>query len=435
MKRGKKANWVLGSFLLIALLGLGLLWAWMRPPRITVPPRQYPSPNAYEAYKTLAEGMKADLDRDVRFREAEAAVLDARKSAPAQEKAYFIKRMRPYLDAYRAYLEMPSVAVFEYDYLWLMPELAQFRRIARAEAFLMREALRAGRTDEAVQRAADLMRFAEQIRNEGGLIHYLVGSAMIEQAFAPLREALPQIQDARVLEQIVQLARDYETRRTPLAEATQTEYYFGLAFYRDLAKGKIKPKDLREIMENYNPYGSSSWEKTLLQTGVGIPLILGSSLKEYEEYYAQVRADFAQPMWKRTFAPPTIKRALNEFTTPHYRMANYKEQREVAQVRLLGCAVAIKLYRQRTGAYPNSLRELQLGDMLIDPFTGKPFVYRRDAARGFQLYSLGQNKTDDGGRMAIDQGMGDLTPVNIDALPEAQRPKRQGTLSPPVWIK
>ena len=138
----------------------GALWRWTRPPRITVPPRQYPSPNAYEAYKKLAEGMKADLDKDARFREAEAAVLDVRK---------------------QAYLEMPSVAVFEYDLRCPLSELAQFRWIGRAEAFLMREALQAGRADEAVQRAADVMRFAEQTRNEGGLMQYWLGNAISTQ--------------------------------------------------------------------------------------------------------------------------------------------------------------------------------------------------------------------------------------------------------------
>jgi len=34
----------------------------------------------------------------------------------------------------------------------------------------------------------------------------------------------------------------------------------------------------------------------------------------------------------------------------------------------------------------------------IDPFTGKPLVYRREG-EGFIVYSLGTNQKDDGGRM------------------------------------
>ncbi|MCS6918310.1 MAG: hypothetical protein NZM28_00900, partial [Fimbriimonadales bacterium] len=238
------------------------------------------------------------------------------------------------------------------------------------------------------------------------------------------------------LQAIVQLARDYESRRTPLAEAMQMEYYMGLAFYRDLAEGRIKPKDLRELMASYSHHAASSLEQALVMTGLGVPLVLGESLKEYEEYHAQIRADMAQPMWARTTTPPATKRFLNQLLAPVHTQATPIKQHEVAFVRLAGCAAAIMLHQQRTGSYPATLESLNLGEMSIDPFTGKPFVYRRDAKRGFQLYSLGQNKTDEGGCIARDMTRsGDLTPLSLEALPEAQRPKAHKTLSPPVWIR
>ncbi len=38
-----------------------------------------------------------------------------------------------------------------------------------------------------------------------------------------------------------------------------------------------------------------------------------------------------------------------------------------------------------------------LTEVPIDPFTGKPLVYRREG-EGFIVYSLGSNQKDDGGR-------------------------------------
>ena len=62
--------------------------------------------------------------------------------------------------------------------------------------------------------------------------------------------------------------------------------------------------------------------------------------------------------------------------------------------------LACRLYQSRTGRYPESLEELVpgiLAEVPIDPFTGKPLVYRREG-EGFIVYSLGSNQKDDGGR-------------------------------------
>jgi hypothetical protein len=62
--------------------------------------------------------------------------------------------------------------------------------------------------------------------------------------------------------------------------------------------------------------------------------------------------------------------------------------------------LACRLFKSRTGAYPERLEALVPGilkEVPIDPFTGKPFVYRREG-EGFIVYSLGSNEKDDGGR-------------------------------------
>lgn len=62
--------------------------------------------------------------------------------------------------------------------------------------------------------------------------------------------------------------------------------------------------------------------------------------------------------------------------------------------------LACRLFKSGTGRYPEGLDELVpgiLGEVPIDPFTGKPFVYRREG-EGFIVYSLGSNQKDDGGR-------------------------------------
>jgi hypothetical protein len=62
--------------------------------------------------------------------------------------------------------------------------------------------------------------------------------------------------------------------------------------------------------------------------------------------------------------------------------------------------LACRVLKGRTGQYPETLDALVPGlltEIPIDPFTGKPLVYRRDG-EGFIVYSLGSNLKDDGGR-------------------------------------
>jgi len=67
--------------------------------------------------------------------------------------------------------------------------------------------------------------------------------------------------------------------------------------------------------------------------------------------------------------------------------------------RLSETAIALRLYRQEHERYPESLSALvtrYLPSVTIDPFDGKALRYRREE-KGFRLWSIGQNRKDDGG--------------------------------------
>lgn len=70
-----------------------------------------------------------------------------------------------------------------------------------------------------------------------------------------------------------------------------------------------------------------------------------------------------------------------------------------ARIGLAQVVMALKAYKSAFDSYPASLAELKsrLGWKLPDdPFSGKPFVYKR-RGEGFLLYSIGANLKDDGG--------------------------------------
>ena len=422
----------------LALLALGVLgwWALQRPPSIVIPPRQYPPNNAYDAYKQIAQGIADMFATDARLRDIESRLF-GRGGAPVSdaEKRYLLQKMQPFLEAYRRHTSQPCVAVYEYDWNWMFPEMAQFRQLARAESLMIRDALAAGREDEALLRLQALLRFSEQIRTEGTLIHYFVGVFVSELGLEPLRDWLPKLQSPKTLEALVALAHDAEKRRTPLRSIFTHEYYLGLAFHRDLAQGRLKLQDLERDW-GFSSLNPPTLDALLLRSGVGAPFVVKPSLREYQHYYDQLFAELEKPPWERKPVPANPKRMINQILFPVFDGATAREQSSTATLRLLACYATIKRYYQQRGVYPPSLEALrpELGEMIIDPFTGKPFVYRTHSKRGFQLYSVGENLTDDGGRLSANRQQGDLLPITEGALPKAQRPAGN-RLSAPVWLR
>ncbi len=82
-----------------------------------------------------------------------------------------------------------------------------------------------------------------------------------------------------------------------------------------------------------------------------------------------------------------------------------------ARLRLLECEVALRGYRLEKGGLPERLEELvpdYLPELPLDPFSGRPLVYRK-TRDGYLLYSLGADRIDGGGvRVEPWQFEGDL---------------------------
>jgi len=86
--------------------------------------------------------------------------------------------------------------------------------------------------------------------------------------------------------------------------------------------------------------------------------------------------------------------------------------RQRARRRLLIAHLLLRVYYLREGSYPDSLHRLRLEELVIDPFSSKQLVYRREGER-YLLYSVGEDGKDDGGR----RRQPGEHPVEGDAVP------------------
>ncbi len=421
-----------GVGLLVLVVGLCVVLAFLvRPPKIEIPPRYYPPNNAYDIYRKLGTEIREKSQANPQIAEIEKKLASRETLSPAERKLY-LDFMGPYLREYRKHLDKPCVAVFEYDINWLFPELASFRQIARAEAYLMREDLRNGRERSAVERFDSLLRFSNQIRNEGGLIHYLVGVALSNIGLAPLWEISPQSKEA--LEALVKTAQWYDEKRVPPVKTLRAERNFGLAMLSDIATGKLSTQALQDPSGISAPASESNPFKDLISR-----IIARTALPEYQKYMDNLEQQSQRPYWQRQKKLPEPRNPLNAQLIPSYERFSTVETEELARVRLTGVMSAIRLYKLRNGHYPKNLEALNLGELIIDPFSGKPFIYRTDPRKGFMLYSVGSNGVDDGGAFPYGGARaekGDLVPTYRPAPANLENVKPENRLlHPPVWLR
>jgi len=108
------------------------------------------------------------------------------------------------------------------------------------------------------------------------------------------------------------------------------------------------------------------------------------------------------PRW-----PPPVMTAI---LIPIMSRSQETRDQAIAMLDLAEVALLLKAYRAEHGGYPPTLATVRRPDgrpLPTDPFSGKPFVYRREGA-GLLIYSWGPNLKDDGGKVAQQRDEGDI---------------------------
>ena len=172
----------------------------------------------------------------------------------------------------------------------------------------------------------------------------------------------------------------------------------GLWCYQTLQHGSLRNLSLLSNDTHIPPLLDWAWKypcAPILKKDFTVYLKLMSQLQDYYKVpYYQVAATIREhPILTRQI--PYIFTGLllvgDQIVT---RTAEHDAAVDVARVGL-----GLKLFKQKNGAYPDTLDKLApefINNIPIDLFTGKPLVYHK-ADAGFILYSLGPNQQDDNG--------------------------------------
>lgn len=371
------------AVVLVSYLG----WANSLPP----PPADLapvPSPNGYHAIITAVTELPPGNDftpRQVKSASLPALQQALRSSEPVLERLHAAL-------ALECRIPLGRSLVGEHG--------ARLRAVIRRMAASAHVALLAGDPDRACSRSLDLLRLGERLGKGGSLIDHLQAQYATEAGGTSLEPCITRL-DAREAH-VLGSALDARLAALPtFAEVLQDAR---AVYLRQAQEGLRSREWVCEVLHDL--YGwvdhspATTVERTrdqLLYAFYPKPLAYGDELRCYDELLAAARSGtiIVPPVPK----DPLVKRGY-DMIGGVFDLQGLDVAGARAKLQLLRLEVALREYSLRQNAYPADLGALAPGYVQavpLDPFSNRPYVYRR-VGSSYTLYSVGPDGTDEGGR-------------------------------------
>lgn len=364
-----------GLFATTLAAGFGYL-AWANaplPPPERDPPIRYP--NAYYAWvKTVANRPLSSWK----------SPLGKPDSSPLVQLRQQLAKPDPAAEKIRATLTSDYWNPPIRDYDTMLPELAQYREIARRWTATARVARVDGNCANAVEQCLDAMELGGRIPHGGGIIHHLVGIACQTMPIHQAELSIPRLSPAEATLAGKRLDRIIAQAAAP-AEAIDQDRRAALATVR-------AHFSRRNALDN--PMGSRFSHPMMMAFYPKAQVY-----RSMDAHYRATMDELRKPYPARVRIPEP-RDVFSGLLIPDVRHFSAQCAIRDAALALLRLELALHAYRARRGSYPARLEQLApafLHRIPLDPLTGKPFRYRL-TDRGYLLYSIGTDGVDDGGR-------------------------------------
>jgi hypothetical protein len=380
---------------------------------------------------TPAQPPAAALPLATNRTEAAAGLLAALADADPLLEQLRVASLRPYSRFNLCYTNDNPATI-------LLPHLATLKRLCQILQLRAAAELALGQNDQGFEDVSLIFRLADAIRNEPLLICQLVRISELQIALQPLAEGLARHQWSEpqlvAFEQrLLQLDFCADGRRALEGQRA----FLGCGLIDWVRRSPHRYLALTGMGSGTPGTGQSSfdWQSALL---AAVPS--GWFCLEKLNFCRLIQDDFlpAFDVPARRFNPDVCAQADSHFESLHASggMLMLSRHESFAALLLPGLtraaqkfafaqagtdaaavACALERYRLARGQFPDSLNALVpdfISRLPHDVIDGQPLKYRRTPDRLYLLYSVGWNKTDDGGiiglrekGVAVDQTVGD----------------------------
>jgi len=297
------------------------------------------------------------------------------------------------------------------------PHLAKLRNCSNLLALESMMLARRGRVDRAIETCREnlhLTKAADEPVVIGVFVQYAIVAITCRSLNAVLREAQPSVSVCRL--SAGDMART--DLMTPFITALKGERAAGISLFEQVRTSPDPANEIRELTGEPHKRAPDSGSAG---GGSIVRWWFASDELTYLELMDRAIEEAPLPYRKVVNVHPSVEESVEHLPSypPHIltmilmsAFGHPQKARDGAIARrdLAEVALLLKAYRAEHGGYPQSLQQLGgINDhpLPTDPFSGKPFVYRREGA-GFLIYSWGSNLKDDGGKVGKTQDEGDI---------------------------
>ncbi|MBN1513372.1 MAG: hypothetical protein JXB13_15250 [Phycisphaerae bacterium] len=374
---------------------------------------------AVNAYREPPDELRQVFDyaADIAWPAEHDAALRAYVLDPANQTAVAAARRAATMDRCQmVFLTGPNDSLISV----LVPDLKHFRAVCKLLIVDGRRLETDGQYGAAMEDYAAVLGFARHLGTGPSFLHGLFAQAVWGQGIRTictmvLRRDLPADDLRRVHQALAGLTGQLPT----LKRGLESERAMYLSIADDLV---VRPTRLPDVIgrlgrpwespdEMSSRFGvpDSGWAR--LETCLGRLLLPDRTAKRQIHRYFDPLVEAAgepyhSPAWQRASSgceeepfPTWNVVGIMLSGSPWRGLALGK--RVHAETRLTQIVVALRLHAlEHSGQWPESLVALMPSiskEDIIDPFSGREFVYRRDGT-GWTLYSISENETDDGGK-------------------------------------
>lgn len=319
-------------------------------------------------------------------------------------------KLRSLYPLLEAATELPQC---QFDRQWslgfnvLFPEYASMKGFVKLLAFRADRASERGDWRSALEDIRRCFRISEHAGSDPVLIAALVQIAC---------DAIAQTQFRRIIDRhgrdatFLRAAQQLASERRPLPD-------FRRIMAGELVLSRISLRELRSLREieallpdGEMPRAPSGLERTVFNSKLVRNTFDGKLVNAYRTMYPELPSDPED--WPKTYdamikmeraveADRTLAGTMNRILLPVFNQAADAAGRMQANRRLTVTALHLLLMRARTGRLPERLPNL--GEATQDPFADGPLQYGRKGS-GFLLYSVGQDREDNGGQVRRTEG-------------------------------